>query len=52
MKDYLIIFLLLAGGMSGLSTQKAPIKFGKVRPEMVAESFYEPDSTVDAVVLC
>ena len=36
----------------GLISQKAPMKFGKVSKEEVAAKYYEPDSTVDAAVLC
>lgn len=44
---FLLVFLSVS-----LCAQKAPMKFGKVSQEEVAMTVYEPDSTVDAIVLC
>jgi hypothetical protein len=44
-----LLVLLLA---ASLFAQKAPMKYGKASREEVALKVYEPDSTVDAVVLC
>lgn len=52
MKRILLAALLYTVSLSLVHAQKAPIKFGKIDDEVVASKFYEPDSTVDAAVLC
>ena len=52
MKKLVSASLLLLLLYPALIAQKAPMKFGKVSEEDVAMEFYEPDSTVDAAVLC
>ncbi|MCP4312354.1 MAG: hypothetical protein GY790_13910 [Bacteroidetes bacterium] len=52
MKKLVSASLLVMLVSSPLISQKAPMKFGKVSNEEVASKYYEPDSTVDAVVLC
>ena len=52
MKKLVFTSLLVLSISITLLAQKAPMKYGKVSKEEVALKVYEPDSTVDAVVLC
>lgn len=52
MRQLVSTSLLLIALSVPLLAQKAPVKFGKISKEEVAQRFYEPDSTVDAAVLC
>jgi hypothetical protein len=51
MLRYFLIGIFLPH-LIAVSAQKAPINFGKPSLDEVAMKFFEPDSTVDAAVLC
>jgi len=51
MKRILFVFLTLAVGFT-LFAQPKSFKFGKPSEDELTMKFYEPDSTVDAAVLC